>query len=81
MKIPSLAALQVAFFLEQWSNVHDEPLKNRTYLGKKLFFNFLGADFLLPIRGHNVKNSLIYGRDSPGGILLEPYKLCAFKKC
>ena len=26
---------------EQWSNVH-QPLKNRNYLGKKLFFNFLG---------------------------------------
>ena len=25
-----------------------EPLKHRTYLGKKLFFNFFGADFFAP---------------------------------
>ena len=25
-----------------------EALKNRTYIGKKLFFNFLGANFLAP---------------------------------
>ena len=28
------------------------PLKNRTCLGKKLFFNFLGADFFVPKGGH-----------------------------
>ena len=27
-------------------------LLNRTYLGKKLFFNFLGADFVAPKSGH-----------------------------
>ena len=25
-----------------------EPLKNKTYLGKKLFFNFFGANFVTP---------------------------------
>ena len=29
-----------------------EPLKNRTYQGKKSFFNFLGADSLAPKSGH-----------------------------
>ena len=46
IKIPTVAALHIAIW-EQWSNVH-EPLKNRIYLGKKLFFNFLHTDFLLP---------------------------------
>ena len=27
-------------------------LLNGTYLGKKLFFNFLGADFVAPKSGH-----------------------------
>ena len=35
---------------EQWSNVH-EPLKNRTYLGKKII-NFLGATFVASKSGH-----------------------------
>ena len=29
-----------------------EPLKNRTYLGKKLFLNFLGDDFLATKSSH-----------------------------
>ena len=29
-----------------------KELKNRTYLEKKLFFNFLGANFLTPKSGH-----------------------------
>ena len=46
----SLAAPQVAKVYEN-SEVYEyvyvyEPLKNRNYLGKKLFFNFLGADFV-----------------------------------
>ena len=35
---------------EHWTNVH-EPFKNRTCLGKKLFFNFLGTDFVVPKSG------------------------------
>ena len=29
-----------------------ERLKNRTFVGKKFFFNILGIDFLPPERGH-----------------------------
>ena len=29
-----------------------EPLENRTYLGKKLFYNFLGSNFVTPKSGH-----------------------------
>ena len=43
--------LQAAKYIKEWSNVH-EPLKKRTYLGKKNFFNFLGADFLMPKSQH-----------------------------
>ena len=49
---------------EQWSNVH-ELLKNRTYLGEKLFFNFLGADFLAPKSGHRREKRPVLG---PEGI-------------
>ena len=29
-----------------------ETLKNRTYLGKKMFFNFLGINFVVPKSSH-----------------------------
>ena len=60
IKIPSLAA-QGSKYIKQWINVH-EPLENITYLWKKLFFNFLGTDFLAPKSSHqcDVKNSLYY---------------------
>ena len=45
---------------EQWSNVH-EPLKYRTYLGTKLFFNFLGADFLVAKGGHRREKQPVLG--------------------
>ena len=47
---------------EQWSNVH-EPLKNITNLGKKLFFNFLGADFLAPKSSHRLEKQPVLGPD------------------
>ena len=50
VKIWSLAALQVPKVWEQWSNLH-EPLNNRTYLGKKLFF-FLFVFFNFLKSGH-----------------------------
>ena len=65
VKIPSLAALQVAKYMsiwEQWSNVH-EPLTTRTYLRKKLFFNFLGADFVRPKSGHQREKQPVLGLD------------------
>ena len=31
-----------------------EPLKNIMYIGKKLFFNFLGANFVAPKSGHQL---------------------------
>ena len=49
VKIPSLAVLQVAKY--RWSN-GQEPLKDRTYLGKKLFSKFLGITFVAPKNGH-----------------------------
>ena len=50
VKIPSLAALQVVKHLE---TVKLEQ-KNKSYLGKNLFFNFLGANFLAPKSVHDV---------------------------
>ena len=40
-----------------------EPLKNRTYLGIKLFFNFMGADFLAPKSGHRCEKHTALGPD------------------
>ena len=53
VKIPSLVALQVSMYIK---TVKHEPLKKLTYLGKKLFFIFLGADFLAPKSGHGHEN-------------------------
>ena len=39
------------------------PFKNRTYLGKKLFFNFLGANFLAPKSSHRHEKQLVLGPD------------------
>ena len=36
--------LQAAKYIKEWSNVH-EPLKKRTYLGKKKIFKFFGCQF------------------------------------
>ena len=38
-----------------------EPLKNRTHLGKKLFFSVLGADFLALNSGHQREKQLVLG--------------------
>ena len=38
-----------------------EPLKNITYAGKKLFFNFLGADFLALKSGHRLEKQPVLG--------------------
>ena len=38
-----------------------ESLKNRTYLGKKQFFNFLGADFVAPKSGHQREKQPVLG--------------------
>ena len=53
VKIPSLVALQVSMYIKI---VKHEPLKNITYLEKKMFFIFLGADFLAPKSGHGHEN-------------------------
>ena len=38
-----------------------EPLKNKIYIGKKLFFNFLGANFLIPKSGHQLEKQPVLG--------------------
>ena len=38
-----------------------EPLKNRTFQGKKLLFNFLGAHFLAPKSGHRREKQPVLG--------------------
>ena len=42
-----------------------EPLKNRTFQGKKLLFNFLGANFLAPKSGHRHKKQPVLGPRQP----------------
>ena len=69
INISSLAVFKLLGIWEQWINAH-EPLKNRTYLGKKLFFNFLGADFLAPKSGHRREEQPVLGL---GNILLIYY--------
>ena len=38
-----------------------EPLKNRTYFGKKMFLNFLGANFLAPESGQRYEKQPLLG--------------------
>ena len=38
-----------------------EPLKYRTYIGKKLFFNFLGTDFSVPKSSHQCEKQPLLG--------------------
>ena len=38
-----------------------EPLKNRTYLGIKLFFNFLGTNFFVPKSSQGRKKKPVLG--------------------
>ena len=38
-----------------------EPLTNLGYLGKKLFFNFLGAHFVVPKSDHRCEKQPIIG--------------------
>ena len=45
-----------------------EPLKNRTFLGK-LFFNFLGANFLAPKSDHQREKQPVLG----DGLIRETY--------
>ena len=40
-----------------------EPLKNSTYLAQKLFFNFLGVDFLAPKSSHRCEKQPVLGPD------------------
>ena len=40
-----------------------EPLKNSTYLAQKLFFNFLGFDFLAPKSSHRCEKQPVLGPD------------------
>ena len=44
-----------------------EPLKSRTYLGKKLFFHFLGADFLVPKSSHRPEKQPVLGLAQEAG--------------
>ena len=39
-------------------------LKNGTYLGKKLFFNFFDADFIAPTSGHECEKQPVLEPDS-----------------
>ena len=52
--------LQAAKYVKQWSNVH-EPLKKRTYLGKKKFLIFWVLIFSCPKAITNMKNSMYDG--------------------
>ena len=45
--------------------MHD-PLKNRTYLGKKMFFNFLCVDFVAPKSGHRREKQPVLGLECSG---------------
>ena len=56
-KIPSIMALQDAF----------EPLKNKTYLGKELFSNFWGTNFLVPKSGRRREKQPVLG---PGIVVI-----------
>ena len=38
-----------------------EPLKNKIYIRKKLFFIFLGANFLVPKSGHQLEKQPVLG--------------------
>ena len=38
-----------------------EPLKNRTFLGKNLTFDFLGADYLAPKSAHRREKQPVLG--------------------
>ena len=38
-----------------------KPLKNRTYLGKQMFFNLLGTNFLVPNSGHQREKQPVSG--------------------
>ena len=59
VKMPTLAALQVAESIwEVWSNVH-KPSKNRTYVAKKKFF---GANFVAPKSSHQCEKQPTLGR-------------------
>ena len=40
-----------------------KPLRNRTYLGKKLFFNFSGANFLTLKNSHQCEKQPVLGPD------------------
>ena len=40
-----------------------KPLKNRTYLGKKMFLNFFGADFVASKSGHQHEKQPLLGPD------------------
>ena len=60
VKIPLLAPLQVFKYVKQWSNVH-EPLKDITYIRKKLVFNFLGANFLVRESSHQLEKQPVLG--------------------
>ena len=58
-KVPSIMALQDAF----------EPLKNKTYLGKELFSNFWGTNFLVPKSGRRREKQPVLG---PGiGVIVQ----------
>ena len=51
--------------MRKWSNVH-EPLKDRTFYGKKnLFFNFWGVDFLVPKSGGRREKQPVLGPGKP----------------
>ena len=53
---------------EQWSNVH-ELLKKRTYVGKKCFLLFLGADFVVPKSGHRCEKQPV-----KAGLAIQEYQ-------
>ena len=46
-----------------------EPSRNITYFGKKLFFNFLGVEFLAPKGGHWNEKQPVLG---PGSFRICP---------
>ena len=51
-----------------------EPLKNRTYVEKKLFFNFLVRDFLMPKSSHQREKQPVLGT------VKSSHQSCSLKK-
>ena len=67
-----------------------EPLKDITYIRKKIFFNFLGANFLVPKSSHQLEKQPVLGPThgfstsflgaTHNSICLRTYVICNFSE-